>query len=84
LDCQKRLDSLKKPGGQVEFTTESIKDQRRAYQNDIEQPHRKGQLNKKWLELYGKEKAKKMGFTDQEIAHASYVYDEDKYYGDKT
>lgn len=82
--CQDRQSQLKHPGKSPEFTSDSIKNQRKAYANDIEQPHRKGELNKKWLDLHGVDKAKQEGFTPTEIKKAKYVYDSEKYYGDKT
>lgn len=72
--CQNRQSNLKKPGGQIEFAGDEIKDGRIAHANDIEPDHRKGVLNKKWLDLYGKKAAKNRGYTDKEIKGAKYVY----------
>lgn len=82
-NCQNRQANLNRPRQQSEFTSEAIKEQRKAFKNDIEQPHRKGILNKRWVELYGKEAAKKRGFSEDEINHATYVYSgDDTYYND--
>lgn len=86
-DCQKRHETFLKPGHQAEFTTSSIKDGRQEYADDIEQPHYKGHLNKKWLDIYGASEAKKRGFTESEIKNAHYVYDGApglRYYNDRT
>lgn len=72
--CQDRQSKLKKPGGQIEFTSDDIKEQRKSQANDIEQQHRKGVLNKKWLDLYGKHRAREYGYSDKEIKEAKYVY----------
>lgn len=79
-ECRKRQSKLLKAGKIPEFTSETIKDSRKQFKDDIEQPHRKGQLNKRWLEIHGKDKAKNMGFTDKEIKNAKYVYDRDDTY----
>jgi len=80
-DCQNNLTT--KHSKVPEFTSEQIKESRQMYHEDIEQPHRKGVLNKAWLESKygGVKRAKQMGFTDQEIKHATYVYSgDDTYY----
>ena len=84
--CNKRQTKFTKPGSQVEFTTTSIKLQRAEYGDDIEQTHYKGQLNKKWVDIYGPAEAKKRGFSDKEIAEAKYVFDGAgvRYYNDAT
>jgi hypothetical protein len=75
--CLVRQSTLKRPGGQIEFTTDSIKHDRKVYAQDILTPHRKGQLSKEWLKVYGKDKAKQHGFTDTEIKHAKNVWSGD-------
>lgn len=75
LKCRsKRKD---KPSKQSEMVGEDIKEQRRAYAKDIRPPHRKGQLDKGWVEQYGVKKAKQRGFTDKEIKESTYVWDGD-------
>ena len=74
MGCRDRQSVLSKPKPQIEFTSDNIKQQRREYEKDIEQPHRKGELNKAWLETYGVKSAKQFGFTDKEIKKAKYVY----------
>lgn len=78
--CQERQSRLRKPGALPEFTSDSIKEQRKRHAKDIEAPHRSGHLNKKWLDIYGKEAAKRHGFTDSEIKNAKYVYAGDSTY----
>jgi hypothetical protein len=76
--CRQRPHPI--PGHQIEFTTESIREQRKEFKDDIEQPHRKGHLNKRWVELYGKAAALREGYTDKEIKDATYVYRDDHFY----
>lgn len=57
----------------MEFTTESIKEQRKEYSRDIVPMHNRGELNKDWLDIYGPTNAKKHGFTDKEIKDAKYA-----------
>lgn len=64
----------------VEFTSESIKNQRKEFHNDILQPHRKGQLSKEWVKVYGKKQAKKRGFSDKEINEAKNVWTDLTFY----
>lgn len=82
-ECQDRQAGLSKPTTQIEFTSDSIKEGRRAYANDIEPDHIKGHLNKKWVDIYGKDAAKKRGFTDKEIKEAKYVANDIRYYKDE-
>ena len=78
--CMDRQAGLAKPRGQVEFVGEDIKLQRLKFHKDIVQPHRKGELNKEYVDLYGAKRAKQEGFTDKEIKNAKYVYSEEGYY----
>ena len=77
-DCQKK--QHQRVSKQIEFTSESIKEQRKQFSGDIEGLHRKGYLNKTWLDRYGAAKAKERGFKDEEIAKAKYVYSDNFYY----
>jgi hypothetical protein len=84
LECQNK--THKTPSDIPEFCGDDIKTQRKQQADDIECHHRCGQLNKRWLQLYGKESAKRHGFSDKEIKEAKYVYDGDTSYyshGDK-
>ena len=72
--CQDRQANLNKPKAQTEFTSDSIKEQRKIYAKDIEADHRSGQLNKAWLDIHGVKAAKRRGYTDKEIKEAKYVY----------
>lgn len=83
--CMQRQEHLKKPGNELpEFSGDDIKEGRKSQANDIEPPHYKGQLNKRWLDLYGKDAAKRHGFSDREIRNARYVMNgsPDKYYNE--
>ena len=68
------------PDKPIEFTSDSIKEQRKEYKDDIQQWHRQGRLNKRKVELVGKEAAKARGYSDREIKEATFVYDDDNYY----
>ncbi len=78
--CQDRQSKLDKPKTQIEFTSDSIKEQRKANADDIEADHRSGVLNKKWVDIHGVEAAKCRGYTDKEIKEAKYVYSGDTTY----
>ena len=74
--------NLQRPGSTIEFTSESIKEQRKEFADDIEQPHHGGELNKRWLEIYGEDLAIKRGFTKKEIKNAKYTWNDLRYYKD--
>jgi hypothetical protein len=85
--CKKRLDALPAPKDQVEIIPDRIKAERQERQESIEQPHLKGELNKKWVDQWGADAARERGFTDKEIKNAKYVYDGApgvRYYKDQT
>lgn len=75
LGCTKRQDALPTPKQQAEIIPDYIKEERKERQDSIEQPHFKGELNKRWVDLWGKKAAKQRGFTEKEIKNAKYVYD---------
>ena len=54
-----------------EFTTESVKDQRRGYRKDILQPWHDGALSKEYLKEYG---TQGVNASDQEIKNAKETY----------
>lgn len=68
------------PHKQIEFTSESIKEQRKTFSSDIRPAHRKGELDRGFVEKYGAKKAKQQGFSDREIHNAKYVWGVDDYY----
>lgn len=74
--CQKKRVEVSES---VEFTSESIKEQRKEHRDDILQPHREGRLSKEWLDKYGEKAAQKRGFSRSEIVHATDVWG-DTYY----
>lgn len=78
FSCQNK--DHRDPQEQIEFTSQSIKDQRKAFANDILQPHNKGELSKEWLNIYGPKKARQRGFTQKEIDHAKPVWNSEHYY----
>lgn len=53
--CNDRRQTQQSPGGDIEFTSESIKQQRVDYGDDVVQPFRSGQLSKRYVEKYGTE-----------------------------
>lgn len=73
--CQARQSSLPSPRQSVEVVPERIKAERQERGDSIEQPHLKGELNKKWVELWGEDAAKERGFSEKEIQNAKYVMD---------
>lgn len=61
----------RRPNVSVEFTSESIKQQRKDSTSDIIQPYRKGELSKEYIEKYG---TKRLKVTPEEIANAKNVW----------
>lgn len=75
LPCQNKHDKLPSPSLPIEIIPERIKAERKERQDSIEQPHFHGELNKRWVDLWGKEAARDRGFSDKEIKNAKYVMD---------
>jgi hypothetical protein len=73
--CKTRLDNFPTPQQAAEIIPDYIKEERKERQDSIEQPHFKGELNKKWVDLWGKKAAKERGFSEKEIKNAKYVND---------
>lgn len=73
--CKKRLDHLASPHQMIEIIPERIKLERQERGDSIEQPHIKGELNKRWIDLWGEDAARDRGFSNKEIKRAKYVYD---------
>jgi len=80
--CQDRQARLKKPDKLPEFTSDSIKEGRKANFDDIHGAHRKGVPSREFRDRWGEEAMKRQGFTDKEIKNAQYVWGDDKYYQD--
>ena len=76
-DCQERQSHLSTPKQPNEFVPEYLKNYRKAHRTDFLPAHRKGQLDKGFVERYGIKKAKEHGFSDREIRDAKYVWDGD-------
>ncbi len=55
----------------IEFTTDSIKDQRREYKKDILHPFRDGVLSKEYIEEYG---TRGIEVTPEQVKKAKYVW----------
>ena len=81
LDCQEKQSKLKSPARSIEFTTESIKWDRKEYERDTVQPTRGEVLSKEFIDIHGKETVKEiLKVTDEDIENAQYVWDQDSYY----
>lgn len=81
IECQQRQKSLQKPQQQTEFTTDDIKQGRKAYWGDYHPSHRKGKASREFRDTYGKRAMKRQGFSDKEIDNAQYVWSgDDTYY----
>jgi hypothetical protein len=78
--CMERQAKSKRANRQAEFVGEDIKQQRKAYKEDILPAHRKGHLDKGFVEKYGTRKAKEQGFSEKEIKNAKYVWNDESYY----
>ena len=74
--CQDKHNSLLSPSQSVEIIPERIKAERIERADSILQPHVKGELDKRYLDLWGAEVCKEKGFTDKEIKNARYVSDD--------
>lgn len=75
VECKARQDQLPSPHIVAEIIPERIKAERSERQDSIEQPHMKGELNKRWVDLWGEKAAREHGFSDKEIKNAKYVMD---------
>jgi hypothetical protein len=75
LTCQQKTNVISK---QVELTTDSIKEQRKAFKPDIRQPWREGQLSKEYLEEHG---TKYIKASEEEVKNAKNVWSDLDYYG---
>jgi len=85
--CKERLDKLPSPNQMIEIIPERIKAERQERGDSIEQPHLKGELNKRYVDLWGEDVARERGFTEKEIKNAKYVFDgmpQGRYYKDAT
>lgn len=76
--CQSRHKGYSKVPEPIEITTQSIKDQRKEYKDDIIQPWRDGHLSKEYLEKYGEKK--RIVITKEDAKNARNVWTENSYY----
>jgi len=60
-----------KPHRGPEFTTDSIRDQRKEYRRDIIQPYRDGIISQEYLDEFGDTGIK---VTEHEKKHSEYVW----------
>lgn len=72
--CTTKARNFSHPENTIEFTSQSIKDQRPAYITDTLPWHRSGTLDRGAIDRYGIDAVKKRGYTDREIASATYVW----------
>lgn len=75
-ECQIRQRKLKKADRQLEWTSDSVREQRRAHHEDIIQPFRNGELSKEYVSQYG---TKSIKVDKREVKKAKNVWN-DKYY----
>lgn len=71
MPCQNCQDSESKPVGHPEFTTDSIRDQRREFRKDTIQPFRSGVVSKEYIEEYG---TSGLNIDKKHIDNAEYVW----------
>jgi hypothetical protein len=75
-ECQEKHRKLPKARPQIEWTSQEIKDMRKAHYDDIVQPFRGGELSKEYVDRYG---TKGIKTNKGEAKKARPVWD-DKYY----
>lgn len=75
--CQDQQAERGLPKKQVEFTSRSIKDQRKEFKDHLIQPFRKGILSKEYVDKYG---TKGIKVSDQEVKKAKNVWTDETYY----
>jgi len=61
----------------IEFTTDSIREQRKEFAKDIIQPFRHGQLSKEYVEAWG---TKHLNVKPEEVKKAKNTWQELSYY----
>ncbi len=71
IACQARRSKQSSPDHLVEFTSNSIKSQRKEYAKSIIAPYRSGELSKEYLDAYGTKNIKP---TAKEVKKAKYVW----------
>lgn len=76
-ECQSRMRSKVTKTEPLEFTTDSIKEERKRFAKDIIQPFRAGELSKEYVEAWG---AKHLKVSAEEIKKARPTWQENNYY----
>lgn len=66
-------------GANVEFTTDSIRDQRKQMLGDIIQPFRNGHLSKEYIKKWG---TKRLNVSQEEVDKAQNTWSDLTYYKD--
>lgn len=75
--CQDQQAERALPQRQVEFTTGSIREQRKEFKDHLIQPFRKGILSKEYVDKYG---TKGIKVSDHEVRNAKKVWTDESYY----
>jgi len=68
IKCTERRAMEKSSSSVVEFTSLSIKEDRKKYEKDILQPFRAGELSKEYVECYG---SRGIGLSKEELKKSS-------------
>jgi hypothetical protein len=71
IECKNCQEFYERPHLGVEFTTDSIREQRMEYRKDIVQPYHDGVLSKEYVEVYG---TKGLNIDEKEVKKAKYTY----------
>lgn len=73
-ECRERMKTHDLPNNQIEFTSNSIKTERKTHARSIIQPFRGDTVSKEYLDLYG---TRGISVTDKQIKNAKHVWKED-------
>lgn len=76
--CQEKNRQTAKPKMGVEFTSDSIREQRKEYSKSILQPYIGGKLSKEYIEEYGT--GSLADVSKRDIRNAKYVYKDEMNY----
>lgn len=79
-ECQQCRNKGTRPKRPVEFTSDSIREGRREYYNDVIQPYRGDTLSKEYLEVYG---TKGIDPTPEEVKNAKFCWKDTKGWEDR-
>lgn len=76
-ECTDRMRSKTHKTRPFEFTTDSIREERRRFAKDIIQPFRAGELSKEYVDTWG---ANRLNVTPEEVKKAKNVWSGDLTY----